>query len=71
VRYVVPPEPLDTSSIQRDAVTADIQRGVLKALEEHARNGTSVVVWRDGEIVELAGEALEQDIARVRREVEL
>lgn len=63
------PKPTDPAGSIWSSVTQDIQRGTLHALEQHARNGTSVVVWRDGKIVELVGEALERDIARLRAEL--
>ena len=51
------------------SVTEDIALGVLDAFEEHARNGGAVVVWRDNQIVELRGEALDQEVARLRAQL--
>lgn len=35
-----------------------IKRGVANALQEHKRAGRSVVIWRDGKVVELAPEEI-------------
>lgn len=63
--------PASTRARWWDAVTAHVQRGALDAMEEHARRGIPIVVWRDGKVVEIGGQALDREIARVRRELGL
>jgi hypothetical protein len=41
-----------------------IRKGVVEALREHLRAGRSIVVWRDGRVVELAGEAIDRELER-------
>jgi hypothetical protein len=68
-RYAVRPKPAESSGSIWSSVNEDMQQGVLDALEEHAGAGRSVVVWRDGQVVELAGDALNQEVERLRAEL--
>jgi hypothetical protein len=68
-RYAVRPTPAESAGNIWSPLTEDIQQGVLDALEEHARAGRSVVVWRDGQIVELAGETLDGEVTRLRAQL--
>jgi hypothetical protein len=38
-----------------------VRRGVARALAEHKRLGRSIVVWRDGRIVEISADGIEVD----------
>jgi hypothetical protein len=35
---------------------------------EHARNGQSIFIWRDGKVIELGGEELQREAARIMAE---
>lgn len=35
-----------------------LKAAVKKAIEEHARHGMPIYIWRDGRVVEVAGEDL-------------
>lgn len=44
-----------------DAIDAGIRDGVRAALLEHKRAGRSIIIWRDGKIVELPPEEIPVD----------
>jgi hypothetical protein len=42
---------------------AALKAAVAKVIDEHARTGLPLYIWRDGRVVEVSGEEL-QDLAR-------
>jgi hypothetical protein len=48
----------------KDEITPAYQRAVREAVLRHKRNGHSIAIWRDGEVVVLQGEEIEAELER-------
>jgi hypothetical protein len=53
-----PTEPLDAEDV---AVERALREAVRAALRQHKRAGTSIVVWQDGQIVEIPASKIQVD----------
>ncbi|MCY2960165.1 MAG: hypothetical protein NTY35_08365 [Planctomycetota bacterium] len=66
------PEP-DRHALLRDmaGITAAFQAAARDALERHKKLGESIVIWRDGRVVEVPPEEIDAELARAEREAGL
>ncbi len=60
----------DRPALLRDmaGITAAFQAAARHALERHKKLGESIVIWRDGRVVEVPPDEIDAEIERAERE---
>ena len=52
----------------RNAIVSAFQRGVRAAILRHKALGESIVIWRDGRVVEVPPDQIDAELERAERE---